>query len=113
MNEAFETYIATINDRQRPTFDRLHRLIVEEFPDVVVGISYDMPTFVVGDHRLYVGAWKNWVSIYGWGSDVAIGFLDRHPDLTTGKGTIQLKPAAARTIDDDEFRELIVAALGA
>jgi len=55
--------------------------------------------------------WKHGVSLYGWGHDRDGGFSARHPELTTSKGTIQLRPAAAARIPDGELRELVRAAL--
>jgi hypothetical protein len=39
--------------------------------------------------------------------------MARHPELKTGKGTIQLRPGDADGINDDELLELVRAALGA
>ena len=113
MDDAVSQYIDAIGPDQRPTFDRLDRLIREEHPDVEVVLSYQMPTYKVGEHRLYVGAWKHWVSIYGWQQGRDAGFVARHPELkTSGKGTLQLPPAATAAIPDDELRALVRAALG-
>lgn len=112
MDDAVQDYIDAITAEQRPVFDRPHRLVLETHPDAVVALSYQMPTYRVGRHRLYVGAWKHWVAIYGLGQGRDAGFIARHPELITGKGTIQLRPADAATIPDDEFRELVRSALG-
>ena len=74
-------YLDALTDEQRPLFDRVQRLVVEQFPDATVGYSYQMPTFAVGDHRLYVGVWKRWVSLYGWDEDHDGGFSARHLSL--------------------------------
>ena len=89
----------------------LHGIIVEALPDVDVMIPYQMPTYRVGEYRLYVGAWKNWVALHGWEQGAEAGFATRHPDMVTGKGTIQLKPATASMVTDDELHELVVVAL--
>ena len=34
-------------------------------------ISYKIPTYKVGKHRLYLAVWKHGVSIYGWGKPTA------------------------------------------
>ena len=112
MDDAVRDYIEAIDPRHRPLFDRLHRLILEAHPDAAVVLSYQMPTYKVGRRRLFVGAWKHGLSIYGWQGGQDAGFSDRHPDLLTSKGTIQLRPEAAATIPDDEFRDLARAALG-
>ncbi|MEA2634627.1 MAG: hypothetical protein QOH92_1394 [Chloroflexota bacterium] len=106
-------YVRAIDARYRPLFDRLQRLVAETHPDAVVAISYKMPTYKVGRRRLFVGVWKHGVSLYGWDQGRDAGFIARHPELKTGRGTIQLRPADADRITDDEFRDLIRAALGA
>jgi dethiobiotin synthetase len=113
MDEAARVYIDAIPPEHRPLFDRLHGLILAEFPDAGPVLSYQMPTYKVGNRRLYVGAWKHGVSIYGWQQDGDAGFTARHPSLLKGKGTIQLRPEDAAGISDDELRGLVRAALEA
>ncbi|MGH9276775.1 MAG: iron chaperone [Acidimicrobiales bacterium] len=91
----------------RPLFDRLHELILEEHPDAALTISYGIPTYRVGRRRLYLGVWKRGVSLYGWEQARDGVFTARHPELTTGKGTIQLTPANAAGLVDDELRALV------
>ena len=112
MDDDVREYIESIAPEHRPLFDRLQRLVLETHPDATVVLSYHMPTFRVGGCRLFLGAWKHGVSIYGWGRGGDAGFTDRHPGLKTGRGTIQLRPEDAAAIGDDEFRDLIRAALG-
>ncbi len=113
MDEAVQTYIDGIDPVNRPLFDRLHGLILSAYPDVTVVLSYQMPTYKAGRCRLYLGAWKHGVSIYGWQQGRETDFMARHPDLKTSKGTIQLRPRDADGINDDELLELVRAALGA
>lgn len=111
VNSARE-YIEAIPSEHRPLFDRLQRLILELHPEATVVLSYKIPTYRVGPRRLYVGVWKHGVSIYGWDQGRDAGFTARHPQRRTSKGTIQLRPGDAVGIPDDEFRDLIRAALG-
>jgi hypothetical protein len=111
MDDAVRAYIDAIPSGHRPLFDRLHRLVMEAHPDATVVLSYQMPTYKVGGRRLFLGAWKHGISIYGWGQGGDAGFIDRHPELKTGRGTIQLRPEDGAGIADDEFRDLIRAAL--
>lgn len=112
MNAAVQAYIDGVDPTRRPLFDRVHELLLREFPGVDVVISYNMPTYVLGDHRVYVAAWKHGLSVYGWGQGKDGGFTDRHPDLLTHKGTIKLSPKAAADILDAEFVDLFAHALG-
>lgn len=113
MDEAVQRYIDAIAPEYRPLFDRLHRLILAAYPAVVVVLSYQIPAYKVGGRRLYVGAWKHGVSIYGWQQGREAGFTSRHPGLKTSKGTIQLRPEDAAGLPDDEILDLVRAALGA
>jgi uncharacterized protein YdhG (YjbR/CyaY superfamily) len=112
MDQAVRDYIDAIAPEHRPLFDRLHRLVLEVCPDVQVVLSYQMPTYKVGRHRLFLAVWRHGVSIYGWRQGHDGGFTARHPELKTSKGTIQLRPEDAAAIPDAEFRELVRAALG-
>ena len=104
-------YIDAIAPKYRPLFDRLRRLVLEVHSDATVGISYQIPTFKVGRRRLSIGVWSHGVSIYGWAQGRAAAFRDRHPELKTSKGTIQVRPEQAAAIGDDEFRDLVRALL--
>jgi len=111
MDDAVRQYIDAISDANRPLFDRFHALITDEFPDADVVISYQMPTYRVGGRRLYVGAWKHGLSVYGWDQDRNVGFVERHPELSNGKGTIKLPAPDASGLPEAELRELIRGAL--
>jgi uncharacterized protein YdhG (YjbR/CyaY superfamily) len=111
MDDAVRDYIDAIAPEHRPLFDRLHRLVLEAHPDAAVVLSYQIPTYKVGRRRLFLGVWKHGVSIYGWDQGRDAGFIARHPELKTGKGTVQLRPHAAAGITDGEFRDLVRAAL--
>jgi len=111
VDDGVRDYIDAIHPEHRPLFDRLHRLVLELHPDAVVVLSYQMPTYKVGRKRLFLGAWKHGVSIYGWDQGRDAGFIARHPELKTSKGTIRLRPEDAAGIPDDELRDLVRAAL--
>ena len=87
-------------------------LILEVHPDAEVVFAYKMPTYKVEMRRLYVGVWKHGVSLYGWGEGEDGGITERHPELSSGKGTLRITPTAAEDITDDELRDLARAALG-
>jgi len=113
MDEAVQRYIDGIDQAHRALFDRVHGLILTAYPDAAVGISYQMPVYRVGRGRLYVGTWKQGVSIYGWPQGSEAGFAARHPTLKTSKGTIRLRPQDADCVSDEELLGLVHAALRA
>jgi uncharacterized protein YdhG (YjbR/CyaY superfamily) len=111
MDKAVRGYIDGIAPEHRPLFDRLHQVIMSAHPDAEVVLSYGIPTYKVGGHRLHVGAWKHGLSIYGWGQGRVDAFIRRHPTLKTSKGTIRLGPADSDAITNAELGELVRAAL--
>jgi len=111
VDEAVRAYIEGIPAERRPLFDRLHRVVLEAFPDAEVVLSYKIPTYKLGRGKLYVGVWKHGLSIYGWPREHAEEFGARHPGLVTSKGTIQIRPQDAADISDEEFSDLARAAL--
>ena len=109
--EAVQDYIDGIAPDHRALFDRIHRLILQARPGVEVTLSYKMPAYQAGRRRLHVGAWKHGISLYGWQEDRDGGFSARHPELVTSRGTLRLRPNDVVGIGDEEFLELVRAAL--
>jgi uncharacterized protein YdhG (YjbR/CyaY superfamily) len=111
MDPGVEAYIEQIPPAQRPLFDRLHAIILAAHPDAEVALAYDMPAYRVGKRRLNLGVWKHGVSVYGFRRDNDGGFLARHPGLSSGKGTIRIRPRDEAAISDEEFTALLGGAL--
>jgi uncharacterized protein YdhG (YjbR/CyaY superfamily) len=106
-DEAVRQYIDSIDPGTRPLFERLQGLIMAVQPGAAVLLSYGVPTYKAGRRCLHVGVWKHGISLYGWPQERAAGFVSRHPELRTSKGTIQLRPQDAGDLDDDELLDLI------
>jgi uncharacterized protein YdhG (YjbR/CyaY superfamily) len=111
VSDDVQAYVEGIPTEHRPLFDRVHGLILAVRPEASVRISYGMPTYVAGGSRLYVGAWRHGISLYGWSQGADDGFADRHPEFLSGKGTIRLRPQDAAAIPDDELTGLVRAVL--
>ena len=112
MDPAAQAYIDDIDPENRPLCDRIRGLITEEFPDVEIGVAYKMPVFRREGRSLNVGAWKHGVSIYGWDDRDAGAFLERHPEMSSGKGTLRIPRKAADDVLDAELTEIIRGSLG-
>jgi uncharacterized protein YdhG (YjbR/CyaY superfamily) len=106
-------YIDGIAPENRALFERLHAIILAAHPDAEVALSYDMPAYRVGARRLNLGAWKHCVSVYGWRRDNDGGFVTRHPELSSGKATIRIRPRDADGLSDEELSALLGGALEA
>jgi uncharacterized protein YdhG (YjbR/CyaY superfamily) len=112
MDDAVKRYRDEIAMEHRRVFDRVHQLIVGTCPEAEAVLSYGMPTYRVGRRRLNVAVWKHGLSLYVSPSRDA-GFSARHPELAAGRGTIKLRPEDVDRIPDEEFQDLVRAALRA
>jgi uncharacterized protein YdhG (YjbR/CyaY superfamily) len=111
VDEAVREYIDAIPSEHRALFDRLHRLILEAHPEATVALSYGIPAYRAGRRRVFVGAWKHGLSVYGWHADHDAGFSARHPEFLASKATIRLRPQDATGLGDDELRDFLRATL--
>ncbi len=92
-------------------WNRVEGLVRALFPDVELRITYGMPTFVVGEHRLPVGVWKHGLSLYGLHESNDAGFITRHRELTTGRGTVKLPTERGNDFSDEELTAMLRAVL--
>ena len=51
MDDAVLNYIAGIEPGHRPLFDRVHDLVLATHPDVVISISYRIPSYKAAGRR--------------------------------------------------------------
>jgi uncharacterized protein YdhG (YjbR/CyaY superfamily) len=105
------TYVEAMPPEHRHLFDRVHRVVTEVHPEASLVLSYKMPTYKIGKRRLYVGAWKHGISVYGWKQGKVAAFTSHHPQMKTSKGTIQLRPEDSPAVSDDDLKSLVCAAL--
>ena len=108
-----QRYLDGVAAEHRPMWDRIDRIVRGLHPDVELCITYDMPTFVVGEHRLPVGVWKHGLSLYGLNESNDAGFIARHPELSSGRGTVRLPTTRADDFSDEELTATLAAAFGA
>jgi uncharacterized protein YdhG (YjbR/CyaY superfamily) len=106
-----QAYLDGVAADHRALFDRVQGLVLAAHPEAGCVLSYQMPTFVVGDRRLHVGVWKHGLSLYGWEPGRDGGFAQRHPELDSGKGTLKIPLARAGDLSDDELLGVLRGAL--
>ncbi len=107
-----QAYLDGIAPEHRPMWDRVERFVREQFPGVELRITYQMPTFVVGERRLPVGVWKHGLSLYGLEAGNDAGLIARRPELSSGRGTVKLPTAQDESFTDAELTATLRAVLG-
>jgi hypothetical protein len=93
VDEAVGVYIEGIAAEHRPLFDRLHRLVLEAYPEAPVLLAYKMPAYKVGWRRLFLAAWKQRVSLCGWDQAPDGGFTARPQSSRRAPGRSVCDPA--------------------
>ncbi len=92
MDDAVRGYIDATAPERRPCSTASTGSCWEAHPDAEVVLSYKMPTYKVGRHRLYVGVWKHGVSICGLQQGRDAGFITRHPSSRRARGRSSCGP---------------------
>ncbi len=91
MNEDVRRYLAAISDDRKGVVTKLHKLIIELYPDAEVDMSYKMPTYRVKGGWVALANQKHYVSLYTCGAEHIADFKEQYPKIKTGKGCINFK----------------------
>ena len=91
MTPELRRYFAAIPKDKKPFFLRLHRLILELYPEAVVGLSYKIPTYRAKSGWVALGLAQRGVSLYTNGASHIAAFKARHPWIRTGKACLNFK----------------------
>jgi len=85
---------------RRPMLDQLHNLIIEMYPEADLVLSYQVPTYRVGKGWVALGYWKGGVSMYTNNPRYIEDVKEKHPELNTGKASVQFKLGEELPLDD-------------
>jgi uncharacterized protein YdhG (YjbR/CyaY superfamily) len=85
-----DAYIAAQPAAVQPVLDEVRALIRRVAPQAAESISYDMPTYKLGDQRLvYFAAWKQHIGLYALPAPVLDAFETEVAPYRQPKGTLQ------------------------
>lgn len=88
--KTIDDYIASFPDDVQPVLETLRQTIHEAAPTAEEKISYNMPTFVVGERALiHFAGWKEHISLYPVSTAMERSLEELNDYKTSGKGTIQ------------------------
>lgn len=77
-------------------------MILGMCPDAEVKISYGVPRYAApGGRYVFLGLWKQGVSLHAVNFEVIAAFKKRYPHIKTGKGSLNFKTT-------DEFTDAAV-----
>ena len=99
-------FIAQVPDPDRPLFDRLHALILDERPDADVVISYGIPLYKVGKRHVGLNPRRvGGVTLTTTSPDHIEAFRRRHPGFRTNVASIRFD--RADDLPEADVREVI------
>ena len=91
MKREVKDYISFLPPERRDRLYSVHSMIVELYPDAIIGMKYKMPTYQVGDGWVAIANQKNYISLYTCGYHHIEKFKVKYPKINTGKGCIRFK----------------------
>ena len=91
MNQIAIDYLLRGSEAQQDLFERLHNLIMALYPQAENDISYGLLKFYIGKKRVWLGYWKQGVSLYTGFPELITEFKSKHPELKTGKGCVNFR----------------------
>lgn len=87
--KSVDEYIANAAPLAKEKLIEMRKIIKELAPDAEERISYQMPGYFLNGPLVYIGAFKDHVSLFGTASRVVDKYKDEMKELKTSKGTIQ------------------------
>jgi uncharacterized protein YdhG (YjbR/CyaY superfamily) len=100
MDEEAKRYIDAIPQEKKALYQQLERAILDVYPDVEIGFSYQIPMYKLGKRWVGLGIWKGGVSLYTDGPHHIAEFKRKHGSIKTGKGSINFRLTDDIPIDD-------------
>jgi uncharacterized protein YdhG (YjbR/CyaY superfamily) len=61
---SIDEYVASFPEDVQIVLENVRAIMRKVMPEAIETISYDMPTFVDGKHRVYFAGWKKHVALY-------------------------------------------------
>jgi uncharacterized protein YdhG (YjbR/CyaY superfamily) len=86
---SIDDYIDAFPQDVQTVMRELRQAIKEAAPEAKETISYDMPAFVQGRARVYFGAWKRHIGMYGLPAQTIEAFREELEPYLNEKGSLR------------------------
>ncbi|WP_051686993.1 DUF1801 domain-containing protein [Microbulbifer sp. HZ11] len=94
-------YVSQLSTWRSERLQKLHNLIVANFPDTSLSMKYRMPTYALGDGWVALASQQSYLSLYTCAREHIQPYLDRHPSVKCGTGCLNFRDS-----DDIAFEDL-------
>jgi uncharacterized protein YdhG (YjbR/CyaY superfamily) len=91
MDTKIQAYFDAVPASRKVIIEKLHSLVMQNFPDAALDMQYSMPTYKYGGGWVALANQKAYVSLYTCSAAHLASFRKRHPQIKTGKGCINFR----------------------
>jgi uncharacterized protein YdhG (YjbR/CyaY superfamily) len=91
MGSGVQEYINKVSDQRRELLLRLQKLILDLYPESEIKISYGVIEYKIATGKVWLGYWKQGVSLYTGAISKVAEIKEKHPGIKTGKGCLNFK----------------------
>ncbi len=91
MDNAVQAFIDMADPARKELYLKIQALIYEVWPEIETKKAYGVVKYYHGKSCIYLGYWKQGVSIYPGYIDELSDFRTKYPKIKTRVGTINLK----------------------
>ena len=91
MNAEVLGYIDYVTDERRGLLLKLQKIILHNYPDALVRISYGIVNYKLPTGWTFLSYWKQGVSLHVGYLPLLADFKTKYPKIKTGKGSINFK----------------------
>jgi uncharacterized protein YdhG (YjbR/CyaY superfamily) len=105
MNSDVQAFIDTADPARKELYLKIQAMIYEVQPSIETKKAYGVVKYYYGKSCIYLGYWKQGVSIYPGYIDELSDFRTKYPTIKTRVGTINLK--LTDDIPWQDLREII------
>lgn len=98
-----EAYIEAILRQRYCRFMSIDELIMQLYPDAIIGTSYRIPTCRIDDAWVALANQKQYISLYTYSAFHLESYKQKYPWQKTGKGSINFRDSDEIHYDDLEL----------
>lgn len=91
MDAEVKTYIESATDDRRALYDKLHEIILKQYPKAELVISYSIPTYKAKTGHVCLAYWKSGVTLCSYNDAHVAEFKVQHPKIKSGKVSVSFK----------------------
>lgn len=90
-NADVKAYIGRVTDDRRALYDKLHEIILKQYPKADLVMWYGLPTYKAKAGRVCLAYWKSGVTLSSHDAAHVAEFKAQHPEIKVGTVSISFK----------------------